>query len=329
MVNNDMPKKYDTRNHDERIQALYIAFAECKASAYLSGMINDCSASKVLKEAKVDRSYLYTDKLSDKGTQQRYHAIAKSIKSWRDKFQQNKNSEFENTALAKSERDIKKITEERNNVQKQAAKYLTQVQGLKSQIDRMSEQHEKLVEQQTYLAQSIMTTVVPKQSATSFSKPIVISQDSHLYVNGQYRFHDVNLRERAWIICKDELQKALNRKVITRVYLLIGPPCSGKSTWSQEPDVYPDRHSVIIDACNLSRLDRFEWYRVIEASKADCKICAVYFDTPLSILFTRNNSRPSDKHIDDASLEEKYKSLEAISIVREVFIDEVKVIRYE
>ena len=324
-----MPKKYDTRSHDERIQALYIAFAEYKANSYLSGKINDCSVSKVLKEAKVDRSYLYTDKLSDKEIQQRYHAIAKSIKSWRDEFKENKDSEYENTALAKAERKIKQTTEERDCTQKQAAKYLIQVQGLKAQIDRISEQHEKLIEQQTYLAQSIISTEIPKRSATSFSKPIVISPDSHLYINGQYRFHDANLRDRAWIICKDELQKALNRKVIMRVYLLVGPPCSGKSTWCQEPDIYPDRHSIIIDACNLSRLDRFEWCRVIETATADCKICAVYFDTPLSILFTRNNSRPSDKHIDDASIEDKYKSLEAIDVVREEFIDEVKVIRYE
>ncbi|MEZ8714753.1 hypothetical protein AB6D81_02030 [Vibrio splendidus] len=324
-----MPKKYDTRSHDERIQALYIAFAECKANAYLSGKINDCSASKVLKESKVDRSYLYTEKLSDKEIQQRYHAIAKSIKSWRDEFRENKDGEHENTALAKAEHDIKQTTEERDNAQKQAAKYLTQVQGLKSQIDRMSVQHEKIIEQQTYQAQFTRATVATTQSTTSFSKTVIISQDSHLYVNGQYHFHDENLKERAWIICKDKLKKALNRKVITRVYLLVGPPCCGKSTWSTEPDVYPDRHSIIIDACNLTRLDRFEWYRVINMTTADCKVCVVYFDTPLSTLFARNNSRSSDKHIDDASIEEKFKSLEAINVVKETFIDEVKVIRSE
>ena len=123
-------KEYDTRSHQERIQELYMAFAECKATAYASGKVNACSATKVLNKANVDRSYLYTDKLNDKTIQTAYHKVAEDIKKWRENFQNKKGSDEENTALAKAQASIDQLTKERNEAQNQATSYLIQVQGL-------------------------------------------------------------------------------------------------------------------------------------------------------------------------------------------------------
>ena len=87
----EKPKKVrDIRTHDERFTALSIAFAQCKAAAYASGKVNDCSASKILEKSGVQRSYLYGDRIADKTVQEAYHQVATEIQDFRDEFQENK-----------------------------------------------------------------------------------------------------------------------------------------------------------------------------------------------------------------------------------------------
>jgi hypothetical protein len=324
-------KEYDTRTHEQRLTELRIAFAECKANAYVSKKVNSCSATKVLTQAKVDRSYLYTNKLKDKTIQAAYHQVAKDIKDWRDDFQDTKGTVEENTALAKAEASITKLTKERDASHEQNAGYLSQVQRFKARHDLMLDEKNILINQQTYAAYDTPQS----QSAASvinvnFNEATVISPDRHLYVNGKYSFYDKNVVDAAWRISRDELQKALSKQQQTRIYMLVGPPCSGKSHWVKNPDLYMGAYRpIIIDACNLTQAERHKWFRIIESSKSDCRICAVFFDTPLSELFSRNNQRSPDKQMTDVEIEKKFKSLESVDIFEESYIDEIKVVRDE
>ena len=323
-------KVYDDRSHDERLQALRIAFAECKADAYASGKVNDCSGPKIAEKAKVDRGYMYTKVLSDKTVQAAYRKIGEDIKEWREQFQGKKGTSEENTALAIAQASINQLTKERDDAHEQAASYLIQTQGFKSKLSQMAVQQNDLINQQTYAVNATQQLNAPASVVkVDFSKAVVVSPDRHLFVNGKYSFHDKNVVDAAWRICKEELKKALSEAGKYRIYMLVGPPCSGKSHWVKEPDLYGGAfRPIIIDACNLTQMERHKWFRIIEQSKSDCKICAVYFDTPLSELFSRNNQRSPDKQMPDADIESKFKSLELINLNEEEYIDEIKVVRH-
>ncbi|OYW09353.1 MAG: hypothetical protein B7X34_06930 [Acidobacteriia bacterium 12-62-4] len=111
-----------------------------------------------------------------------------------------------------------------------------------------------------------------------------------------------------------------------RVYVLVGLPASGKSTWLAERGVAAlssdamrlllrdnesDQtiHGVVfallrrllrmrlelgaaasyIDATNLTRKDRRQWIRIADLYGAEC--VAVYFDVPLAVCLERNAAR--------------------------------------
>lgn len=326
-----MPKKiYDTRTHEEKLTALSMAFAKFKAKAYASGKVNDCSAKKIYTDAEVDGSYLYKKELSDKVVQSAYRQIGTDIKTFRDEFQDNKGTDKEHTALTEANIIIDELTKERDDAHEQQAGYLVQVQRLKLTLSLNQEQHNNLINQQTYATHATHQT----QSTASvipgnFTETVVISPDRHLYVNGKYSYHDKNVVNAAWRISKDELKKALAQQRQTRIYMLVGPPCSGKSYWVKNPDLYPGAfRPIIIDACNLTQAERHKWFRIIEQCNSDYKICVVYFDTTLSVLFSRNNQRSPDKQMPDAEIENKFKSLEMIDLFEEEFIDEIKVVRH-
>lgn len=237
----------------------------------------------------------------------------------------------EHTALIEANIIIEELTKERDSAHEQQAGYLVQVQRLKTTLSMNQEQYSNLINQQTYAAHATHQTQPPASVIpVNFTEPVVISPDRHLYVNGKYSYHDKNVVDAAWRISKEELKKALSQQQQTRIYMLVGPPCSGKSYWVKKPDLYPGAfRSTIIDACNLTQAERHKWFRVIEQCKSDYKICAVFFDTPLSTLFSRNNQRPPDKQLSDGEIENKFKSLEVMDLFEEEFIDEIKVVRHE
>jgi predicted kinase len=111
-----------------------------------------------------------------------------------------------------------------------------------------------------------------------------------------------------------------------RVYVLVGLPASGKSTWLSRRGVTPlssdamrlllrdnenDQtiHGTVfavlrrllrlrlelgaaesyIDATNLTKRDRRQWIKIADLSGADC--VAVYFDVPLAVCLERNAAR--------------------------------------
>ena len=327
----EKPKKVrDIRTHDERFTALSIAFAQCKAAAYASGKVNDCSASKILEKSGVQRSYLYGDRIADKTVQEAYHQVATEIQDFRDEFQENKGTDKEHTALTEANIIIDELTIEKEEAQAQGASYLTQVQRLKQQLSLNAEAHNNLINQQTYAVHAThqaqpTASVIP----VNFAETVLVSPDRHMFVKGKYLFHDQNVVDAAWRISRDELKKAMSQQQQTRIYMLVGPPCSGKSYWVKNPDLYPGAYRpIIIDACNLTQTDRHKWFRIIEKSQNDYKVCAVYFDTPLAELFSRNNQRNPDKKMPDAEIENKFKSLEMINLFEEEFIDEIKVVRH-
>jgi hypothetical protein len=305
-----------------------MSFAKFKAMAYASGKVNDCSAKKIYTDAKVDGSYLYKKELSDKVVEAAYRKIGTAIKTFRDDFQSKKGTDEENTALTIAQASIDCLTKERNDSLVQGARYLKQVQEYKSRLSKMTEAQNNLIAQQTYTAHASQGKLAAPVIKVNFTETVVVEPDRHLYVNGKYSSHDENVVNAAWRVSKDELEKAMSQQNLTRIYMLVGPPCSGKSHWARDPELYVGGYRpIIIDACNLTQMKRHQWFRIIEKSESDYKICAVFFDTPLSKLFKRNKGRSPDKQMPDTVIEDKFKSLEMVNLAEEEYIDEIKVVR--
>lgn len=318
-------KARDTRSHSERWKALNSAFTRLKAIAVESGKKTDASAENVLKEAGVHRSYFYQKaKLKDEDTLQKYHDIRDTIQDFQDNF----DSFYENSASKRIEQKLEAKTQELNQTLIELVSSERRVVAMQAAVSRLKQQSQI---QNDHLLDAVHSSKVKTLSATaSFSQPIIVSPDKHCYRDGKYLWSDSNVRESAWHTAKNELIQALKRPLAVRVYVLIGAPASGKTTWSNHSNNYfPDMHSITIDATNLTYTSRLEWMLQINKFKEsrEIRVCAVVFLTPVFVLQRRNALRDSERQLSDQVLAEKSASMEFPDLNKEEF-DELIVVRH-
>lgn len=324
MTNIKSKKTRDTRTHDERISALYDAFERSKIRANAKGSINECSIVKVCEQAGVNDTYLHTSKLKDDEINNKYHSIKSVILKFREEFSKSKTKS--EIALAIEAKEL--MESEKDNAQAQYRASLKQILGLKNQL----KQKDDKLQAQNHLAVDIAHSNLQRSNTntqtTTFTESKVVSPDNHLNKNGKYSFHNKNIRDAAWRTSRHEFEELLKRPLLTRVYILVGAPCSGKTHWSKESNYYGDRHPVVVDATNLTKSDRSSWFSSIYKYKHqnDIKVCAVFFDTPYTVLMERNNKRPPDKRLDDETLEDKFNKLEVVDVFED--FDEIMVVRH-
>ena len=316
--------KRDRRSHDQRVADLAAVFARLKVKAIASGLKNDASAAKVLEAAKVNRTYFYVkNKLKDKPTLAKYHAVRDAIQD----FQNNFDAYGGDTIVDQLKTKLKQVEAQRSQLANNLIENEKRIAGLQNDNTALKK---KVLGQNEYMIDVMHSATVNTRSDTNvFSEARIVSPDQYLWRNGHYLFDDTNVKRQAWERSREDLKKALKRPLPTRVYLLIGPPCAGKSTWSKKPsNLYPDMHSVVIDATNLTQFSRLEWISLINKyrSNKEIKVCAVVFLTPTSVLQSRNNRREPAKRFEDAMIREKERSLEFPDPLREE-IDEMVVVR--
>lgn len=112
----------------------------------------------------------------------------------------------------------------------------------------------------------------------------------------------------AWQSCFAALDVALSRaRPGTRVYVLIGPQGSGKSTWArwrkvEEPD------AIIFDAILVKRSERRP---ILESVRQHSSAAiAVWFQTPLDVCLARNAARPPDEIAAEQGIRNVHAALE-------------------
>lgn len=94
----------------------------------------------------------------------------------------------------------------------------------------------------------------------------------------------------------------------TRVYVLIGPQGSGKSTWARsrhraEPD------AILFDAILVKQSERAP---IVAAARArGVGVIAVWFTTPLEVCIARNAARPADEVVVERAIRNVHAALEA------------------
>ena len=318
---------YDKRSHDERIADLKSASTELFSKAKQTGKVTDASIAKIIKHAKVHKDYLYKDKIKDKKIQQRYFAVRDDITKFRENFKKLSDSE---SPLSKEEERYEQEKERSINREQQLIKSREQVAGLYDQIATLKNKSKDKNDDLVRLShQALQAGKQSKSNHVNFTNIKYISPDKYLRRNGVYCFDDLALRESAWSRSEKELHAALERNLPTRVYILIGPMCAGKTYWSNNAkSFWPDRHPVVIDSTNLSIFQRMKWFNIINQyiRTNDIHVCGVVFETPLDILLARNKNNEPGKKMPEATIKEKHNSMEWPDLKEEKF-NEIVVIR--
>jgi predicted kinase len=112
----------------------------------------------------------------------------------------------------------------------------------------------------------------------------------------------------AWTKCFAALDEALAASAIdTKVYVLVGPQGSGKSTWAeqrraQEPD------AIIFDAILVKRSERHPILERVRQHQRQA--VAVWFRTSLDVCLARNAARPSDQVAAEQGIRNVYRAVE-------------------
>lgn len=318
--------KRDSRTHDQRVSDLEAIFRKLKAQAIASGIKTKASATKVLEAARVNRTYFYAkDKLKDKVALAKYHKVRQEIQDFQDTF----DSFCGDNVVNKLRGNLQIANEQRNRLAKDYINQQRLIAGLQNDNAALRKKSRLHSEHMIDVVHAATTEARPDRNV--FGDARVISPDAYLWRNGKYLFEDENVRQKAWEKAKDDLKQALTRSLPTRIYLLVGPPCSGKSTWAKErSNFYPDLHSVVIDATNLTQFCRLEWLSQINKYRntKTIRVCAVVFLASTSVLQSRNNRRESTKRLDNYVILKKNDELEFPNLMRED-IDELIVVRVE
>ena len=155
----------------------------------------------------------------------------------------------------------------------------------------------------------------------------VVSPDSFRAAGGRYKMGSKAQENEAWGNAYKKLEELLSRKLKMRLYVLVGLPCSGKSTWVEEGTVATDRHPVIFDAMNLTSVDRYRFVQSLSRFTDLPKVC-VYLDTDMEVIRERNRTlRTAGKQMSDDDLTMQHSKLEKPDPYEEAWIDELIVVR--
>ncbi len=126
---------------------------------------------------------------------------------------------------------------------------------------------------------------------------VVISPDEELAaLSGEpYRWEDPEIKAKAHSLAQTKLMTELVKPIPTRLYLTIGLPGSGKSTWIKVHVPNDDCRAIYYDSTGADIISR-QLLCTLAQAHPDCVICYVFFTTPVSVCIERCAKR-KDKPI--------------------------------
>lgn len=331
--NGTTAKCRDTRSHEERLEALRQSFERLKVRAAAKGSVNECSLEKVRKVAGVSDVYFYSNKLKDQSLNKKYHKIKEDIAKFRAEFASNSEEAKESSELSKAIDEKEAMRKERDAAHAQYAKLLIENKKQVGVISFYKQRASAVEEQAIDTAYAQVVSAETTTNVVSFIDPKVISMDSFLLANGINDFSDENKTEQAWRAAYHEVSSLIrNINLPIRLYILIGPQYSGKSTWlTVRSHFYNDRQPIVLDMLNLTPDVRAHWLVLLAEVKAeqgkDIKATGVFFDVPLDVLKHRNEKTPPDRRLPEHIIQRQYQKL-VPPTTKERF-DEIIIVRHK
>ena len=321
----------EKRTHKERLAKLREVFGRRQEIARISGKKHDVSIAKICLDAEVDKVYLFGHRLQDGDpTRADYLALKEEILEFQNNLAAGLGKSEDRLRADDLERKYLALLADIEPLQRELAYYKSVFSADRDKLDhnrdRITELLSRIADLENRLATSTKSTNLTGEIATRVQKHVV-SPDMFRVIGGKYRIGSKKQEEEAWGNAYRTLEELLSRKLKMRLYLLVGLPCSGKTTWAEEGEVATERHPVIWDAANLSFKDRYRLVISLARFNDLPKTC-VFFDTDMEIIRERNRTlRISSKRLSDDDLTLMRSKLERPDPYEEVWIDELIVVR--
>lgn len=322
----------EKRTHKQRLAKLREVFGKRQEIARQSGKKHDVSIAKICAEADVDKVYLHGYRLKEDAPERaEYIAFKEEVLE----FQKNLGAGIEKSEdkiqIEELNRRYVALLSDCEPLQRELAYYKAQSSNDLGELDQNRDNKTLLLAKVAELEYALANT--PKQGnvAGAIAARIqkhAVSPDNFRAVGGRYKFGSKAHENEAWGKAYKALDELLSRNLKMRLYILVGLPCSGKSTWVEKGTVATDRHPVIFDSTNLTNWDRYQFILSLSRFTDLPKVC-VYFDTDMEIIRERNRTlRTSGKQMTDDDLTLLHSKLEKPDPYEEAWIDELIVVRY-
>lgn len=320
------------RTHKQHLAKLREVFGRRQEIARQSGKKHDVSIAKICADAGVDKVYLHGFRLKENSPDRaEYIAFRKEVLE----FQKNLGAGIEKSEDKRKLEELNKqyatLLSDCEPLQRELAYYKVQFSNSGGELDHNRERMTQLLAKVSELENTIANT--PKQGNVAGA----IAARIQRHVTSPDKFRDYGSRSKirstaqeneAWGKAKTELNNLLQRPLKMRLYLLVGLPCSGKSTWAESATIASDRHPVIFDATNLTSSDRYQLIHSLAHFVDLPKVC-VYLDTDMEVIRERNRTlRTAGKQMTSNDLSMLESKLEKPDPYEERWIDELIVVRH-
>lgn len=322
----------EKRTHKQRLAELREAFGRRKELARQSGKKHDVSIAKICAEADVDKVYLHGYRLKEDSPERaEYLALKEEVLEFKKNLGAGIEKSEDKLRLEELSKRYAALLSDCEPLQRELAYFKAQSSNDIGELDqnqaRLTQLLAKVAELESVLANTPKQGNVAGGIAARIQKHVV-SPDNFRTVGGRYKIGSKAQENEAWGNAYKKLEELLSRKLRMRLYILVGLPCSGKSTWAEEGMVATDRHPVIFDATNLTSFDRSRLVHSLSRFTDLPKVC-VYFETDMEIIRERNRTlRTSGKQMTDDDLTLLHSRLETPDPYEETWIDELIVVRY-
>lgn len=318
-------------SHKQHLAKLREVFGRRQEIARQSGKKHDVSIKKICTDAGVDKVYLYGFRLKEDSPERaEYIAFKEQVLE----FQSNLGVGIEKSEDKRQLEDLNKryaaLLSDFEPLQRELS-YLRTLSSndggdLNLNRERMTQLLAKVAELENIIAST------PKQGNIAGAivgriQKHVVSPDNFRTTGGIYKIGPKAQENEVWGNSYKKLEELLSRNLRMRLYILVGLPCSGKSTWVDKGTVATDRHPVIFDAMNLTSIDRFRFIHSLSRFTDLPKVC-VYFDTDIALIRERNRTlRTTGKQMSDENLTLLCSNLEKPDPYEEKWIDELIIVR--
>lgn len=322
----------EKRTHKQRLAKLREVFGRRQEIARQSGKKHDVSIAKICADAGVDKVYLHGYRLKEDSPERaEYIAFREEVLAFQKNLGAGAEKSEDKRQLEELNQRYAALLSDCEPLQRELAYYKAQSSNDGGELDQNRERITQLLAKVTELENTIATTPKSGNVAGAIAARIqkhVVSPDNFRTVGGRYKLGSKAHQNEAWDNAYKQLEELLSRKLKMRLYLLVGLPCSGKSTWVEEGTVATDRHPVIFDATNLTNVERYRFVHSLSRFTDLPKVC-VYFDTDMEIIRERNRMlRTAGKQMTDDDLTLLHAKLEKPDPYEETWIDELIVVRY-